>query len=77
MYFSTLNPNWIVGTEKLALEALSSAETVIAFTPYQSEILKESADILLPVSIYAENEGSYFNAEGRGQAFFSLCAGAG
>ena len=62
---------------KLALEALSSAETVIAFTPYQSEILKESADILLPVSIYAENEGSYFNAEGRGQAFSACVPGQG
>jgi len=62
---------------RLVLEALNTAETVIAFTPYQSEILKESADILLPISIYAENEGSYFNVEGRGQRFSACVPGQG
>ncbi|MEX2352789.1 MAG: molybdopterin-dependent oxidoreductase, partial [Gammaproteobacteria bacterium] len=57
---------------KLAMEALNAAGTVIAFTPYKSASLDEVADVLLPIALYAENEGTCINVAGTPQAF-SAC----
>ncbi|MGH8630173.1 MAG: NADH-quinone oxidoreductase subunit NuoG [Burkholderiales bacterium] len=50
-----------------ALTALEQAECVIAMTPFRSAQAERSAHFLLPSAIYAENEGSYVNVEGRAQ----------
>jgi len=52
-----------------AMQALDAAGTVVALTPYKSAALEQVADVLLPIAIYAENEGSYINIEGRLQSF--------
>ena len=52
-----------------ALEAMQAAGCVIAVTPYRSEKMEEYADVLLPMALYAENEGSYINVEGKTQTF--------
>jgi NADH-quinone oxidoreductase subunit G len=59
----------------LARQGLEKAGTVIALSSYRTPSLEQYADILLPVSIYAENEGSYFNVEGT-QQVFSACVSA-
>jgi len=56
----------------LARRALQQARTVIAVTPYRTPAMEEYADILLPMAVYAENEGSYINLEGRRQAFTAV-----
>ena len=54
---------------KLASNGLGNSESVIAFTAYKTTSLEQYADILLPLSLYAENDGSYINIEGTQQAF--------
>lgn len=41
--------------------ALSQAESVIAFTPYLSETLKQYATVLLPIVPFSETAGTYVN----------------
>lgn len=49
-----------------ALEALKSAECVIALSPYATA--KEYAHVILPVGTFAETYGTYVNLEGRWQS---------
>ena len=51
-----------------SLEALRSA-FVVAMTAFESPSLAATADVLLPVAAYAENEGSFVNALGSWQTF--------
>lgn len=53
----------------VAVEALESAECVIAFTAFVSDQMQGYADVLLPLAQFAENEGSYINVEGLRQEF--------
>jgi NADH-quinone oxidoreductase subunit G len=62
---------------QLALDALQSARSVVCLTPYRTPAMEQYADVLLPVAIYAENEGSYFNIEGTEQYFSSVVAAPG
>jgi NADH-quinone oxidoreductase subunit G len=57
---------------RLAREAMQAADTVIAITPYKTAAMEDYADILLPMALYAENEGSYYNLEGNLQAFAAV-----
>ena len=52
---------------RLAREAMAGAECVIAITGYRRGL--DYADVLLPMALYAENQGSYLNMEGRRQEF--------
>jgi NADH-quinone oxidoreductase subunit G len=56
----------------LARRAMQAARTVIAVTPYKTPAMEEYAGLLLPMAVYAENEGSYINLEGRRQAFAAV-----
>jgi NADH-quinone oxidoreductase subunit G len=49
-----------------AIEALRSAECVIALSPYASA--KEFAHLILPIGTFAETSGTYVNLEGRWQS---------
>ena len=51
-----------------ALRALRAAK-VVAFTPFVSAELLEVADVLLPVTTFAETAGTFVNVEGRWQSF--------
>jgi NADH-quinone oxidoreductase subunit G len=52
-----------------ALKTLAQSQAVVALSTFDSPALREHAQVLLPVAAYAENEGSFMNAEGRLQAF--------
>ncbi|MCH8163329.1 MAG: molybdopterin-dependent oxidoreductase, partial [Proteobacteria bacterium] len=52
-----------------ALHAMQAAEFVVSMTAYQSEVMQEYADVLLPIALFAETSGSYINVEGRLQSF--------
>jgi NADH-quinone oxidoreductase subunit G len=54
-----------------AVAALQSADMVVAMTPFRSAAV-ECADVLLPVSPFAETSGTFVNAEGRAQSFHGV-----
>ncbi len=64
-----IEPDCDLANSSQALKALEQAESVIAFTPYKTASLLDHAEILLPISIFAENTGTYINIEGRWQNF--------
>lgn len=72
-----IEPNLDCANAGLAIESLQNAETVIAFTPFKSASLQQVADILLPIAIYAENEGSFINVTGMPQSFSACVAAPG
>ncbi len=49
----------------------SHKQTVIAFTPFESETLRFVADLLLPICPFSENSGCYVNMEGQWQNFIA------
>ena len=51
---------------------LASHSFVAAFTPYASESLLASANLLLPTGTFAETAGTFVNCEGRWQTFSGI-----
>ena len=64
-----LEPEHDLADAMLAEKAFQQADTVICFTPYVTDKLLSYADVLLPISTFAETTGSYFNVEGLLQCF--------
>jgi NADH-quinone oxidoreductase subunit G len=54
---------------QLAEAAMSHAECVVAFTSFASDKLRSYANILLPISTFAETSGTFVNTEGKMQSF--------
>ena len=54
-----------------ALAAWREAEFCVSLTTYDSEYLRDYADVILPIAGFAENEGTVVNHEGRWQSFSS------
>ncbi len=64
-----MEPDHDVADASLAEQALQSADSVICMSAYVTDALLDCADILLPISTFAESGGTYVNAEGRWQSF--------
>ena len=64
-----LEPDRDLANAGLAHQALKAADTVVCFTPYVTDALLEIADVLLPISTFAETAGTYINVEGIWQSF--------
>ena len=62
---------------RVAINAMEHAELVVALTPFQSEALKSYANVLLPISTFAETSGTYINNEGIAQRFNGAVAPKG
>ena len=52
-----------------ATEKLGQQGFVIAMTAFDSEALRESADLLLPIGTFAETSGTFVNIAGTWQSF--------
>jgi NADH-quinone oxidoreductase subunit G len=52
-----------------ALRAMQAAELVVSMTAYQTDTMKQYADVLLPIALFAETSGTYINVEGQSQSF--------
>ena len=52
-----------------ALAALETARTVVALTGYASPAMEAYASVLLPIGLFTETPGTFYNAEGRRQRF--------
>ncbi|MDJ0862846.1 MAG: NADH-quinone oxidoreductase subunit NuoG [Gammaproteobacteria bacterium] len=60
-----------------ASNSLREADFVVALTAYRTSEMDEYADVLLPVSLFAETSGTFVNAEGRWQSFEAVAAPVG
>lgn len=52
-----------------ANRAMNEADFVISLTPYVTDVMRSTADVLLPIATFAETSGTYVNAEGQWQSF--------
>lgn len=66
---ANVEPEWDSLRPGLALQALSSAQCVIALNAFQSPALLHYADVILPTALFAENQGTYLNLQGDWQTF--------
>ncbi len=64
-----LEPDRDMWNPSLARKTLEQAGFVVAITAYKSDVLDQSADVILPMAGFAETSGTYVNAEGRWQSF--------
>ena len=67
-----VEPDMDVANGAAAIAALKQAQTVMAFTAYDSDVLREVADVLLPIVPFTETSGSFINMEGRLQSFHGV-----
>ncbi len=72
-----LDPAYDLLDPNLAESALGSADLVIACSAFRTPALEAAADILLPISGYAETSGTYVNAGGDWQRFQGAVAPPG
>lgn len=59
------------------MAVLKQADSVLAFTAYESEALRDVADVMLPIAPFTETSGSFINMEGRVQSFHGVVKGYG
>lgn len=64
-----IEPDQDIANAVTVNNALAQAECVIAFSAFKAESLLAHAHVLLPTAIFAENQGTYVNLEGRWQSF--------
>ncbi|KDN12027.1 NADH-ubiquinone oxidoreductase chain G [Snodgrassella communis] len=67
-----VEPDIDVANGAAAIAALKQAQTVMAFSAYDSEVLREVADVMLPITPFTETSGSFINMEGRLQSFHGV-----
>ena len=60
-----------------ALAALRGARSVVALTGYASPAMEEYASVLLPIGLFTETPGTFYNAEGRRQRYEAATAPPG
>ncbi|MGI9235139.1 MAG: NADH-quinone oxidoreductase subunit NuoG [Woeseiaceae bacterium] len=60
-----------------AVGKISGQQYVVALTPFVSDGLLESADLLLPTGTFAETSGTYVNIEGNWQSFSGIASPVG
>lgn len=54
---------------RVARDAMKNAELVISLSAYRSDEIENYADVMLPISVFAETSGTYINNEGNSQSF--------
>lgn len=64
-----IDPDMDLGAPSKAMAAFDDADFVIACSAFASDGLARAADLLLPISAFAETSGTFVNAEGLRQSF--------
>ncbi len=67
--FYNLEPEFDFFDNKLLERALDSSKCNIFFTSYVTPMIEKYADIIIPITTFAETDGGYINIEGTYQAF--------
>jgi len=60
-----IEPEFDLANPALAMQALTSAENVVAVSSFASEGLKAVADVILPLAPLAESEGLFYTFDGQ------------
>jgi NADH-quinone oxidoreductase subunit G len=60
-----VEPEFDMGNPAMAMEALESAEKVVAVSSFASDGLKASADVILPLTPLAESAGIFYTLDGQ------------
>jgi len=60
-----IEPEFDLANPALAMQALDSAETVVAVSTFANEALKDTADVILPLAPLAESEGLFYTFDGQ------------
>ena len=60
-----IEPEFDLANPSLAMQALSSADSVIAVSAFAGEGLKAVADVILPLAPAAESEGMFYTLDGQ------------
>ena len=72
-----LEPEADMSAGDLAMQGLQAADSVVACAAYTSPDLLDCADVLLPISTFAETSGTYVNIEGTWQSFSGVATPVG
>ena len=62
-------PELDCANSEAALAALEGARSVVALTGYVSPAMESYASVLLPIGLFTETPGTFYNAEGRRQRY--------
>ena len=65
------------GESRRLQAGLREAECVVALSAFESAALDSVADVLLPIAVFGENEGSFVNLNGTWQSFAAAVAPRG
>ena len=65
----TLNLKLDFHDSKILENALKESKNNIIFTNYMTPIIEKYADVIIPISTFAETKGSFINIEGKEQSF--------
>jgi NADH-quinone oxidoreductase subunit G len=60
-----------------AMQALRAADLAVCMSSYVTERMKTYADVILPITPFTENEGTFVNAAGTWQSFEAACTPTG
>jgi NADH-quinone oxidoreductase subunit G len=60
-----IEPQHDLANPALAMQALASAETVVAVSSFAGDDLKDCADVILPLAPVAESEGLFYSFDGQ------------
>ena len=66
----------LISTEA-AVDKLSEQKFVVSLSPFDSEALRASADLLLPIGTFAETSGTFVNVAGTWQSFAGVASPVG
>jgi len=60
-----------------AMRSLNAADFVVCMTPFESDAMREYANVMLPMAPYSETSGTFVNAANDWQRFSANCAPLG
>ena len=77
LFLFHLDPEHDIACQDKLFNLAANTSITVAFSAYSSEALKQTADVILPIALFAENEGTFVNTEGRVQSFKQLVMAPG
>ncbi len=64
-----IEPEYDCANAGRALAAMKEADFVVCLTTFATETMRDYADVILPISVFAETAGTFVNAEGKWQSY--------
>ena len=69
LIFYNLEPEYDFANSSKVISALQKSQVNIFFTSYITPIIEKYADFIIPISTFAETDGSFINIEGKFQSY--------